>query len=149
MTDMRRAGFRAGAGGPRDAGGDGSAGDPARDAVRHGHGRLLTYAGLGLVILALGAWAVWVALADTPEAAAQLRYSTVQSDHAVTVHFEVAKPADETATCTVLATGVDGEPIGRTSVTVPTGTSRTVLSKTLHTDTHAAASHVGNCRLSR
>lgn len=110
-------------------------------------GRLLGYAAASGLALLLGLWAVWVAFAEAPDVATQLRRSTVHSDSAVTVHFEVAKEQGTPAACTVMALGMEGKPVGRGRVTVPAATGRTWLSHRLTTSERAASTQVVNCHL--
>lgn len=124
-----------------------SAGTGRGDGNRRPGGRLLAYlAGGGLAVL-LGLWAVWVAYAEAPDVATQLRRSTVHSEEAVTVHFEVAKEQGTPAACTVLALGMEGEPVGRARVTVPAATERTWLSERLATSERVASTQVVDCHL--
>lgn len=114
---------------------------------RRGSGRLLAYVACGALALLLGLWAVWVAFAEAPDVATQLRRSTVHSEQAVTVHFEVAKRQGTPAACTVMALGMGGEPVGRARVTVPAATERTWLSQRVTTSERAASTQILNCHL--
>lgn len=108
-------------------------------------GGFARYSLVTLVALALGAWAAWMAVAETPDVEGTLRSATVHSDHAVTVYFEVAKDRQQPARCTVRVLGLDGFPVGRETVTIPATTERARFSRRLTTSTHAASAQIVNC----
>lgn len=109
--------------------------------------RLAGYAAGTLLIIALGVWAVWMAVAETPEVEGILQRTTVHSDHAVTVYFEVAKDRQSRASCTIRALDRSGATVGSESVTVPAATERAWLSHRLATTGPAASTQVVDCHL--
>jgi hypothetical protein len=69
------------------------------------------------------------------------------TDSAVTVTFEVRKPAGEPATCTVLGHTRDGAEVGRASVDVPAGNGETTarITYTLSTTGRPVTAEVPGC----
>jgi hypothetical protein len=65
------------------------------------------------------------------------------TDSGVTVTFEVRKPADAAAACTVRARGAAGEEVGRARVEVPAGTTR--ITYTLATTKPPVTADVPGC----
>lgn len=65
------------------------------------------------------------------------------TDTGVTVTFEVRKPADAAAVCTVRARGNGGEEVGRARVEVPAGTTR--ITYTLVTTKPPVTADVPGC----
>lgn len=120
-----------------------------RDGDRSFSGRLLGYAGGSIFVLLLGAWAIWMALSQTPEVASQLLRSEVHSDRDVTVHIEVAKTQNVPATCKIVALGLEGGPVGSATVTVPADAERVRLSHRVETTAPPASAQVTDCWLAR
>lgn len=112
-------------------------------------GRVLRFTGLALLMAALGGWAVWMAVANTPDVDGILQRTTVHSDKAVTVYFEVAKDQQVPAQCTVRALGLEGFPVGSETVRIPAATERARMSQRLTTSKPAASTQVVNCHLLR
>lgn len=105
--------------------------------------------GLGIVGLALlggvGGYIAW-----------QLSHPTIQgtvtsfnatSATSVLVTFEVDKPADKNATCTLEAIDGKGSVIGTASVPILSGRAKNVQTYTLQTTTTANTVSVQNCKL--
>jgi hypothetical protein len=69
------------------------------------------------------------------------------SSTSVSVTFEVDKPADKSATCTLVATDVHNSVIGSAAVPILAGRAKNVQSYTLQTTTTANTVVVQNCSL--
>ena len=103
---------------------------------------LLAAAGLGWVL-----WAGWNH-ANPPLRVTLVGY-TVDSDHAVTVRFDVVKERERVATCRIRARNQAGVEVGSREVTVPAGVRTATASHRLTTTERAVTGEVRDCRLSR
>jgi hypothetical protein len=109
----------------------------------------MTYALAGVMVLAGVAIAIKL-YRQYAQAPYQVRVISVTNltDTAVTVTFEVTKPAGEPAACTVLGHTRDGEQVGQGEVTVPAGapTNTTVeITYTLTTTKRPVTAEVPGC----
>ncbi len=103
------------------------------------------------VLVLLGGLAISVKLfRQYAQAPYQVRVLTVTdlTDTAVTVTFEVTKPAGQPALCTVLGHTRDGELVGRGEVAVPAGEpteTKTQLTYTLTTAKRPVTAEIPGC----
>ena len=99
---------------------EGRYGSAQAQADRTRRGKRLYYGLVALVLAVVAALAyVYVSRSDV---SSQLIGFDVVSKTRVDVKIEVTKPSDKTASCTVRSRDYNGNEVGRTTVTVPTGT---------------------------
>ena len=123
--------------------------DPSNTRARHGSpvSRSTWVAG-GVVaaVFLLGAVVLFARFGASTGARATLRTYEVLSDTSVRVQLEVARPAGQTAVCSVTAFGEDGQSVADSLVTVPSGQDRTTrVTQALTTRARAVAVQVGDC----
>jgi hypothetical protein len=124
---------------------------PSRPADRYGErrsSRLLVAALAGTAVALLG-WLLWVALsAATPDIRSSVISFRALDDRRVQVRFEVVADRSEAVTCSVQASGANGDVVGLTTVEVGPGpTARRETQAVLETRDRAATATVAGCRL--
>lgn len=102
---------------------------------------------VGLLFLALVAWAVWAALDHaSPAYGARIRSYDVVSPHQVRVQLDVHRLADAGFGCTVTAQAEDHSVVGEKLVQVPRGAAGDlVVTTSVVTDREATTAVISNC----
>lgn len=106
------------------------------------------YVALGVVLALVGTMLiVWFALAATVTKPNWRDVAfEVPSDQLVRVRFEVTKPQEMTAVCTLLAQATDHSVVGRTAVTIPPADQRTTWHEAqIRTTSQATIGTVRTC----
>jgi hypothetical protein len=171
QTPFARSGPAASGGGPASAGRPGAAGSPrpgssqaggsqaqgSRTAMtppegRYGEKRGMSRprkVGLGVVGLAIlggvGGYIAWQM--SHPAVQGTVTSFNATTATSVIVTFEVDKPSDKTATCTLVAVDGHGTVVGAASVPILSGRAKNVQTYTLQTTTTANTVEVQTCKL--
>lgn len=105
-----------------------------RDPVRQRRRRWITYA-LAVAVVVAGVGIAVKLYRQYGQAPYQVRTISVTdlTDNAVTVTFEVRKPAGQPASCTVLGHTRDGVEVGRATVEVPAGAAGETTARVTYT----------------
>jgi hypothetical protein len=108
--------------------------------------RLLVIGAIAAVVLAAVGWFGWAAYSSRDSATGEDIGFHVLSDSTVTVTFDVTKPKDKSASCTVQALDSGFDVVGTSQVTIgPSRQSVVRTTATVRTTNRATAGQVGTC----
>ncbi|MDH2428817.1 DUF4307 domain-containing protein [Sphaerisporangium sp. TRM90804] len=112
-------------------------------------GRYLAFIVLGVfVAAAMGGWGyVMMTAKGNPEALSQVIAFKLDGSSAVTVTFQVHKPAERTAVCRLRASDTKHVEVGARDVSIPPGREDVQLTERVETSARATSGHVQYCYL--
>ncbi|MBW3085642.1 hypothetical protein KEM60_01846 [Austwickia sp. TVS 96-490-7B] len=111
-----------------------------------GRAPIWVVATIGLIVLTVGA--VWWGLAATVGKPNWMDLTwEITDDNTMVVHYQVAKPTDQTVRCLILAQGPDHAAVGSTEVTLgPDPQQQKAYATTVRTTSRAVRGGVDSCR---
>jgi hypothetical protein len=107
----------------------------------------VAYTVIGVVVgvCAIG-WAIIMVHADGNPGISPQVVSWQAADRSVRVHYQIAKSKGDDVRCALIAYDPDHAEVGRTEVTVPSGTSNVDERRDVATSSRATAVDVQECR---
>lgn len=118
-----------------------------RYGVRSPYRRALTFALLGLVVVAFLSWLVWAALGQaSAETEVRVRSYDVVSQHKVRVLLDVHRVKDSAAVCTISAQAADHSVVGEERLPVSAGPEADfTMTVSITTDRKATTAVASGC----
>jgi hypothetical protein len=122
---------------------------PESPRRERGPGRVLAYAVIGvIVVLMTVGWGFVVMLGrGAPDVRGQVISFDVTGPDAISITFQVRKPADRTAACRLRAVDVNGAEVASREVEITSGDESVTLTERLQTSGRAWNGQVQHCYL--